>query len=83
MANGEVIKQVRDLLQDPKGMTGKQAQVMTLTLLLDLYEKWEADHDKVEKMWPVSRAVIWVGGAFGIANLSLLIGILTHTFQFP
>ena len=96
MANGDVIKQVRALLQDPDGMTGKTATVMTLTLLADLYGKWESDHDKIEelypnkgdhekvsKMWPIVQAATWLGGAIGIANISIIVGLLTHTISIP
>ncbi len=89
MANGDIIKQVRELLEDPKKMNAKTAQVMTLTLLADLYEKWQEDHTKleavteqVEKIQPVVKVVQWVGAAIGLADIGFLWALLTHTGPF-
>ncbi len=83
MANGDLIKQVREQLSNPNGLTAKQAQVMTLSLLADLYEKWESDHAELERMKPVVSAVKWFGAAFGLTNITIWVGIFTHTFHFP
>jgi hypothetical protein len=68
MANGDTIKQVKELLENPKAMTGKTAQILTLTLLADLYEKWEADHNKMETLWP---AFVW--GRWGVLLIAALL----------
>lgn len=88
MANGEVIKQVREQLQNPKGLSAKNAQLMTLTLLADLYEKWEADHkileDTESRLSKAEQAVSlgkWILGSVGVANIGVLVGILTHTIH--
>ncbi len=90
MANGtDVIKQVRQLLENPDNMSQKTANVMTLTLLADLYEKWQTDHtdleavkESVEKMQPIVKIVQWVGGAIGLADIGFLWALLTHTGPF-
>lgn len=72
MANGEVIDQVRDLLKNPKGMTNKTAQIMTLTLLSELHEKWAEDHAKMEALWPAyiwGRWVVIVIAGLGLTDI--------------
>ncbi len=83
MANGDLIKQVRQQLDDPDGISTEAAVKLTLSLLADLYEKWQEDHKKTEAMWPGYKFAVWAAGILGAADLAFFIGIVTHTVHFP
>ena len=60
MANGDVIKQVREMLEAPDEITIKAGLKMTLTLLLELRENWETDHKRMLVLWPAYEWGKWI-----------------------
>lgn len=71
MVNGEIIKQVREILRkDAKGMSARSVQLITLALVADLYEKQEGDHVKIQELYPAYKIGRWLVGAIGLISIS-------------
>ena len=73
MANGDLIQQVREQLQNPKGVSAKAAQILTLSLLADLYDKWADDHKKIDVMWNWFRPFAFIAGAIAVAVIGVAV----------
>jgi hypothetical protein len=77
MANGELIEQIDQMLELGT-IPAKACSRITLQLLRDMYKKQTELDDKMDKIYPVYRFTLWIGGALGVSVVAMIWGILTH-----
>jgi len=80
MANGELIQQIDQMLEMGT-IPAKVCNRITLQLLREMYRKQTELDDKMDKVYPVYRFTLWIGGALGLSFIALIWAIITHQVQ--